>query len=375
MTMLPGTKRIIAIDILRGIVMVVMALDHVRDFFSGFAYDPTDLQHAGTAMFLTRWVTHYCAPVFIFLSGTSAWLAARSSSTKDTSLRLLTRGLWLVVLEVTVVRFGWMFNLQYSLVILQVIWAIGISMVVLAGLVWLPRWAILAIALLMIGGHNALDGYHGSGWLWQLLHVQGPINYGYGRMLMVIYPLVPWVGVMAAGYCLGSVMAMEERQRNRILYTIGLGAIALFIVLRAINGYGDPEHWAVQGAWHHTILSFVNCTKYPPSLLYLLMTLGPAIAALPLLERWHGAVGRVMTVYGRVPLFYYVMHIYLIHSMALVVDAVLYPGEAVGVFQHPGYSLPVVHLCWLIAVAILYLPCRWYMRIKQNHRKWWLSYL
>ena len=381
MNMVPQstTKRVNSIDILRGIVMVVMALDHVRDFFSNFTYEPTDLQHASTIMFFTRWITHFCAPVFIFLAGTSAFLAMGKGKTlKQEAWRLFTRGLWLIIVEVTIVRFGWTFNVDYSLVILQVIWAIGCSMVALSALIFLPRPVILTIALVMIFGHNALDGWHpagGMGIVWQFLHVQGPVHYGNGNTIFIIYPLIPWIGVMAAGYCFGAVFRLDARQRNKWLYSIGFGAIVLFIILRFINMYGDPSPWHTQAAWRRTLLSFVNCSKYPPSLLYLLMTLGPAITLLPLLEKMSGMPGRIFTVYGRVPMFYYILHIYLVHSMSLVVPY-FYKGSAVtGLFAHPGYSLPTVYLVWLAAVALLYFPCRWFMRIKMSHRVWWLSYL
>ncbi len=377
---LPMKTRINSIDVLRGIVMVVMALDHVRDYFSGFKFEPTDLQHAGTGLFFTRWVTHYCAPVFIFLSGTSAGLSAEreSGEQRGRAWRLLTRGLWLIVLEVTVVRLGWAFDVNYSLVFLQVIWAIGISMVALSGLIFLPRLLIVFIGLVMIFGHNLLDGVHPAGSmgvLWDFLHVQGPLRYGHGNTLFIIYPLIPWIGVMAVGYCFGAIFRMEEGGRNRWLYGIGLGAMTLFVALRGVNGYGDPSPWHAQGAWWRTVLSFINCSKYPPSLLYLLMTLGPAIAAMPLLERMSGRVGGVFKVYGRVPLFYYILHIYLVHGLAVGASYLFRGGEHVEVFSHPGYSLGVVYGVWVLAVVILYFPCRWFMGVKMRRREWWWSYL
>jgi uncharacterized membrane protein len=375
----PHSKRILSIDILRGIVMVVMALDHTRDYFSGFKYEPTDLQHASTIMFFTRWITHFCAPVFVFLSGTSAFLSLRKmGSKKDASLRLLTRGIWLIILEVTIVRLGWTFDFDYSQVFLQVIWAIGISMVFLSLLIFLPRQLILATGLLMIFGHNAFDSLHPAGAmgvLWDFLHVQGPLTYGHGNNLMIFYPLVPWIGVMATGYCFGALFTIEEKRRNKLLLQIGISAILLFIVLRATNIYGDPSPWVKQTAWWRTVLSFINCSKYPPSLLYLLMTLGPSITLLPLFEKMSGAVGRFFLVYGRVPLFYYVLHLYLLHSIAILVSFLVKGNEAVTIFHHPGYSLPVVYVFWLMAVLILYYPCRWFMQVKMHNKQWWLSYL
>ena len=372
------TKRILSIDILRGIVMVVMALDHTRDFYSNFKFEPTDLQHASTIMFLTRWITHFCAPVFVFLSGTSVFLSGSSKPKKEVFTRLLTRGLWLLVLEVTLVRTGWAFDLNYHTIFLQVIWAIGWSMILLSVLIFLPFRIILAIGLLMIFGHNAFDGYHPAGtWgiVWQFLHIQGPVHYGNSKTIFIIYPLIPWLGVMAVGYCFGAIYKLDEQRRKKSLYMVGLSAIALFIIIRGINGYGDPAPWHMQAAWWRTILSFVNCSKYPPSLLYLLMTLGIAITFLPALERMGGIVAKIFLVYGRVPMFYYILHLYLIHSMAIIADYFIKGTTAVSVFEHPGYSLPVVYLFWLTAVAILYFPCRWFMGIKAKHRMWWLSYL
>lgn len=373
------SNRILSIDILRGVVMVIMALDHTRDFFSGFKFEPTDLQHAGTAMFFTRWITHFCAPVFVFLSGTSAFLSlSRGQAKKQASIKLFTRGLWLIILELTLVREGWTFDLDYSLIFLQVIWAIGCSMIVLSALIYLPTSLILAIGLVMIFGHNALDGLHPTGAatiLWQVLHVQSPIRYGSGNTIMIFYPLVPWIGVMAAGYCFGKVFMLQEHQRNKMLYMIGISAAFLFLLLRGLNMYGDPSHWVSQPLAGRTILSFLNCTKYPPSLLYLLMTLGPAIAVMPVLERMTGGGGRVFIVYGRVPLFYYVLHLYLIHLMAAVASYVQSGNAVVTPFNHPGYSLPVVYAVWLTAVTILYFPCRWFMQVKATNKSWWLSYL
>ena len=374
-----ASKRIRSIDILRGIVMVVMALDHTRDFFSDFKFEPTDLQHASTVLFFTRWITHFCAPVFIFLSGTSAFLSMGKGKTKkQESLRLLTRGLWLIVLEVTVVRLGWAFDLTYNLVFFQVIWAIGVSMIVLSLLIFLPKQLILLLGLVMIFVHNAFDNLHpsqGIGIAWHFLHVQGPLQWGNGRTLMIIYPLIPWIGVMAVGFCFGALFKKEEKQRNNALYITGISAIVLFILMRMINTYGDPSQWKVQGAWWRTVLSFINCTKYPPSLLYLLMTLGPAITLLPIMEKMSGIIGHIFIVYGRVPLFYYVLHIYLIHGMAIAFSYFFRDNALVTVFSHPGYSLSFVYAFWIMAVVILYFPCRWFMYIKMNNRQWWLSYL
>jgi uncharacterized membrane protein len=361
--------------------MIVMALDHTRDFFTNYSGNPTDLEHASTIMFLTRWVTHYCAPVFIFLAGTSAYLSSRKNVTaQQASRHLLTRGLWLILVEVTLVFMGWTFAADYTRIILQVIWAVGCCMVFLSALVYLPWQVILAIGLLLIFGHNAFDGYNPpaqgvGGILWHFLHIQGPIVINHAHTIMVIYPLIPWIGVMAVGYCMGRVFTRPAAQRDKTLFSIGIGAIVLFILLRFSNLYGDPTPWAPQHAWWRTILSFINCSKYPPSLLYLLMTLGPAITALPLLERIGNLPGKIFTVYGRVPMFYYLLHIYLIHFMAVAVSAITRQNAPVSMLSHPGYSLPLVYLFWLSAVSILYLPCLWFMRVKMKHKWWWLGYL
>lgn len=380
----PG--RIVSIDILRGIVMVLMALDHARDYFSNFTQNPTDLSVTTPGMFMTRWITHFCAPVFIFLAGTSAYLS-RKSSKKEKALFLLKRGLFLVLLEFTVVRFGWFMNLDYSFVVFQVIWAIGCSMIFLSALVYLPMSLILFIGLAMIFGHNLLDSIHaaetGNNILWHFIHERGFVQVTEQTAFLIIYPLVPWLGVMAAGYCFGIIARKEERQRNRSLYLIGGGAILLFIILRFTNVYGDPAPWRVQETGVGTFLSFINCEKYPPSLLYLLMTLGPAILSLPLLEKMGNGIGRFFTVYGRVPMLYYILHIYLLHIMAILFA--LFMNVPVHYFTDNrmlfapkpgwGFSLAGVYAAWLIAVLLLYIPCRWYMYRKLNEKKWWMSYL
>lgn len=389
--MLPAqSKRIVSIDILRGIVMVIMALDHTRDYFTNFTHDPTDLEYASTFMFLTRWITHFCAPIFVFLSGTSAFLSMQKGKTiKQQAGFLLSRGIWLLILEFTIVRFGWMFNVDYSMVFVQVIWAIGWSMIFLSGLIFLPRKLVLAIALSLIFLHNAFDGVHAAnlgeyGRWWNVFHEFGIIPLFGDVTMFVLYPLVPWIAVMAVGYCFGGIMKMEEWQRDKWLYRIGLSAIALFVVLRFTNAYGDSALWSSQGSLHRTVLSFINVTKYPPSLLYLLMTIGPAITLLPLLEKMRNKVGDFFTVYGRVPMFYYILHIYLIHFISMIVGVWIYDvpshyfttnAETLSAKPNWGYSLVGVYLYWMLVIVMLYLPCRWFMQVKMKHKKWWLSYL
>jgi uncharacterized membrane protein len=320
--------RIDSIDLLRGLVMVIMVLDHVRDFaFSGTLHgnSPTDLAHASAAVFLTRWITHFCAPAFVFLAGTSAYLQQlRGVSRPVLACFLVTRGLWLIVLELTVVRSGKEFSL--SQVGLGVLWVLGCSMIVLAGLLPWPRWAIATFGLALVLGHNLFDRFgavsatHGRGQplvgaatpggaIWSLLHMPGAIlPFGRsGPRIGVGYPLVPWIGVIALGYLFGTVYAWEAARRHALLVRLGLAITAAFVVLRGINMYGDASPWSTQASTVMTVLSFLNVTKYPPSLLFLLMTLGPAITVLAWVERpFRGRVARDLITFGRVPLFYYV---------------------------------------------------------------------
>ena len=377
--------RIDSIDLLRGIVMVLMALDHTRDYFSTTLFQATNLAQTTVALFFTRWITHFCAPVFIFLAGTSAFLFASRGRTKTQLARfLLIRGLWLVFLELTVVRFAWVFHFKYRFILLQVIWVIGWSMVVMAGLVFLPRWTIAAFALTMMAAHNLLDGisldhFRGpdgqlgwGGWLFIFLHI---------RHLPLFYPLIPWVGVMAAGFAFGPILFREPDERRRTFLYIGCALTAAFVILRALNLYGDPVPWSVQRSASFTFLSFLNTSKYPPSLLFLLMTLGPAIAALALFDKASGRLARFFIVFGRVPLFYYILHLYLIHALAVGVGALLgYEARAFFnlFFAFPrgyGFGLPVVYLVWIAVVLMLYPFCRWFVGVKQRRRDAWLSYL
>lgn len=390
-TLLPAQPpaRLDSIDLLRGAVMVLMALDHVRDFFSSVRFDPLDLAQTTVPLALTRWVTHFCAPVFVFLAGTGAYLSlSRGKTKKQLSWFLLTRGSWLVVVELTLVRFGWLFELSYALSVVQVIWVIGVSMIVLSGLVFLSSRLVGALGVVMICTHNLLDGispasFGPAGWVWQFLHVQSPIEIAPGHVLLVIYPLIPWIGVMAAGFGFGEIITMAPERRRKILLRLGLGLTAAFIVLRWSNLYGDPLPWSMQSSAGLTLISFLNCQKYPPSLLYLLMTLGPAIAILPALERLRGRMsGRVIT-FGRVPFFYYVVHIPLIHLLAMFFALLSFGNAAFLVsgglpgFWPEGYgvSLPWVYVAWAFTILVLYLPCRWYADVKKRNKSPWLSYL
>ncbi len=380
-------SRLDSIDLLRGLVMVLMVLDHTRDFFAGGSFNPRDV--TDPALFLTRWVTHFCAPVFVFLAGTAAFLqGARGRSRGELSVFLLTRGLWLVLLELTLVRFAWTFSLYPDFVLLQVIWVIGIAMIALAGLIHLPRWAIAGVALALIAGHNLLDGidaarFGAAAWLWHLLHQPALLAAGPGMSVFALYAVIPWVGVMAAGYALGPVMLLAPEQRRAWLIGLGTATTLGFVLLRASNLYGDPAPWVPLEGTLASALAFIDAEKYPPSLLYLAMTLGPALLALAVFERARGRAAQVLVVFGRVPLFYYVLHILLLHTLAVAFSAVTF-GDTGWLFgglpiiarpEGYGLGLPGVYLAWLLVVALLYLPCAWFAGVKRRHSAAWLSYL
>ncbi len=377
---------------MRGLVMVVMALDHVRDFFSSYNFEPTDLEKTNVLLFLTRWITHYCAPTFMFLAGTSAFLYGNRGRTKGELSRFLwTRGLWLVVLELTWVRFGWTFNLNFlSANGGATIWAIGWSMVALAGLVYLPMTAIAAVGLGMVFLHNTLDGvspdaFGSLGWFWRILHAGGPFPTWNGGSFSASYPLIPWIGVMASGYVFGQLYTWPAGRRQKWLLSLGAAMIALFLILRLPNLYGDASRWSPQPNPVFSVFSVLNCTKYPPSLLYLLMTLGPVMCLLCLFERVRTEPIRPLLVFGRVPMFYYLLHLPLIHGLALLVESLLGKHDAVKLLAGSspftslpadyGFSLGVVYFVWVAIICALYLPCRWFMNLKARRRDWWLSYL
>ncbi len=370
-----------AIDWVRGLAMIVMALDHTRDFVG----PSVDLATAGPALFFTRWITHFCAPTFVLLAGTGAYLHGRRlPSTRSLSRYLATRGLWLIFLEVTVVRAGWLLYLGPDFLFLQVIWAIGASMIVLAGLVWLPRSVLLAFVIIVIGGHDLFDGVAAESagsmrWLWVLLHQGGRLTPFEGAQWYVAYPLIPWPAVMAAGYWLGPVMTRPQGERRAWLGRAGAALVAGFIFLRASHLYGDPHAWTPEGGLLHECLQFLNCAKYPPSLLYLAMTLGPALVLLAAMDRPLGRWEKNVSIFGRVPLFYYVLHLFLIHAIAI---ALAWPSLGSEAVAHPffvqgglGYSLPVVYGIWTAVVAILYPPCRWFAGVKSRSDAAWLSFL
>lgn len=366
--------------------MVVMALDHVRDFFSNIRFDPTDLTQTSFTLFFTRWITHFCAPVFVFLAGTGIFLSAsRGKSKKDLAWFLVTRGLWLVFLELTIVRWGWQFDLNYGFSFGQVIWAIGWSMVALAGLIFLPTWVITTFGVLMIALHNLFDSIQPSQfgslkWLWIILHKSDGLEPFPGIQFFVMYPLIPWIGVMAAGYGFGSFFLLPPETRRKSIFRLGLGLTLGFILLRATNLYGDPSPWTVQSHRFFTFLSFLNCQKYPPSLLFLLMTLGPAMLALAAFEGKEVPLSRPFVIFGRVPLFYYILHLPLIHALSGVFAFSRYGSKffEFGPRNIPddyGYGLLVVYLVWIGVVLTLFPACRWFAGIKERHKSVWLSYL
>jgi uncharacterized membrane protein len=381
--------RIYSVDLLRGLVMVLMALDHVRVWFSGIRYEPTDLSRVTPGLFLTRWVVDGCAPVFALLAGAGAFLAlARGKTVKEQARFLAVRGAGLVLLELTVVRLMWTFNLDYAggPLVLQAVWALGVSMIALAGLLALPLPLVAAVGVALVAGHNLLDGVNPAtlgGWsgLFRILHVQGPVELPGGLQLMVLYPVLPWIGVMALGYALGPVLAAPEETRHRTLVRLGAALTAGFLLLRAWNGYGDPARWTIYPDGGRTVLSFLDATEYPPSLLFLLMTLGPALLFLSVAERCRSVAGDVLVVLGRVPLFYYVLHLALIHALALVIGTLAgFEPQAfltAWPFLPPGwgYGLPVVFALWLAVVLALYPACRWFAAVKATRPERWWRYL
>jgi uncharacterized membrane protein len=396
------SSRIVAVDLLRGLVMMLMALDHTRDYFSGLPFPPEDLSKTSPALFFTRVITHVCAPLFFLLAGTGAYLSvARGKSLPQTSRFFWTRGLWLVFLELTVLRFAWDFTFA-SVPLMQVIWALGWSMVPMALIVRLPvRW-IAGLGVTIIAFHNLLDtitpaALGSFSGLWTVLHSPGLVAITPQIKFLAGYSLIPWVGVMAAGYSMGALFERHDR-RKRIL-GLGIALTLAFFVLRIINLYGNGDAgmssffpstvgpWKVQPSPTLTVISFFDTLKYPPSFDYLLMTLGPALIVLACLDgvTAERGPGRILLVFGRVPLFFYVLHIFLIHTMAILVGSLFHQPvswlwQGGFILQTPpvgyGHGLPFVYLMWFTALLILYLPCKWYMAFKSRHRDWvWLSYL
>ena len=391
-----GGSRILSIDGLRGSIMMLMAIDHIRDYVNSAAmkFLPTDLARTTAPIFFTRWITHFCAPVFAFTAGLGVFFLAQRRTKPQLSRFLVTRGLWLMLLELTLLRFIMFFDYRFTqaFFILTVFWMLGLSMIVLAALVYLPPRLLAVFSLAVIAGHNLLDNVQAAqfgraAWVWDILHQQGLFQVG-GDSFFTGYPLVPWFAVMASGYCLGPVFRWDPRRRQRFLLSLGLGLTAGFLVLRAINVYGDPAPWSHQRSGLFTVLSFLNTTKYPPSLEFLLMTLGPALIALVWLERARLSPANPFVVFGRVPFFYFLLHMAAAHVLAIAMNFVRY-GKTTFLFMPPpsmgspanmfppdfGFSLWVVYVVWIGVLVTLYPVCRWYGQLKARRRSWWLSYL
>jgi uncharacterized membrane protein len=373
------SRRVSSVDIVRGAIMVLMALDHVRDYVTNQRFRPEDLSRASLALFATRWVTHFCAPGFSLLAGVGVGLyMSRGRSAAETSRFLVTRGLWLLFLELVVTPIGWQFGFHLIPAFALVLWALAWSMIVLAALIHLPRWLVAALSIVTIAGHNLLDRLPPSP-VWQILHIPGFVIPG---KLFVAYPLIPWVAVMSLGYALADIYRWEAPRRRRFLVRVGALATAAFVAIRYVNGYGDPIPWSPMPTIGLTVASFLNVLKYPPSLDFLLMTLGPILIALALTEGVRGRVADWLMVYGRVPLFYYIVHIFVAHAVAVVL-ALVQGGELrrIPVVTDPGsipawygVSLAGVYVAWAFVVALMYLPCRWYAGLKARRNDWWLRY-
>ena len=398
-----GSGRIVSLDVMRGLVMVIMALDHTRDFFTNLRFEPENLAQTYYALFFTRWITHFCAPLFFFLAGTGAFFYGRRRTPQALSRFLWTRGLWLIILEFTVIGTAWTFVFPRGNFL--VIWALGACMVLMAAIVRMPlRW-VAAFSGVMILGHDLLDPvrprqFGSLAWLWTILHVRGGALLPFHVQKFVLFPLIPWVGVMAAGYVFGSVYLLEKDRRRKLIAQIGLGLTVAFVLLRLTNLYGNPPvglGGVSQGPWHiqptieKTVILFFDVEKYPPSLQFLLMTLGPSLLLLAWLDkkldqkdgrqRISPALSPLLT-FGRVPMFFYILHLYLIHSLAVLVAVLshqpvgwLLNGGFFGAPDGWGYNLPFVYLMWITVVVILYFPCRWYEEVKQRRKDWWLSYI
>ncbi len=380
-------SRLESVDLLRGVIMIIMALDHTRDFF-GVPGSPTNLATASVALFFTRWITHFCAPVFFLLTGTGSWLSLSKRTRPELSRFLFTRGLWLIFLDLVLFRcLALQFNFDYHTTVINVLWALGWAMIVLSVLVHLPLSLVTAFGVVMIATHNLLDSISSNNPIWSILHSPNIIFSSPGHIVLVAYPLIPWVGVTAAGYGLGQIYAWSPARRRSFLLRIGISLTIGFVLLRALNIYGDPSHWATQRTPIYTALSFLNTTKYPPSLLFLLMTLGPALLILCGVD---GRTPRILNpalIIGKVPMFYFLVHFVLIHLLAVVVCFTRY-GHIHWMFESPdianfpitqppgwGLILPLVYLIWAFVVIAMYPLCRWYSAVKQRSSNPWLSYL
>ncbi|MGA8537972.1 MAG: heparan-alpha-glucosaminide N-acetyltransferase domain-containing protein [Terriglobales bacterium] len=390
--------RIQSVDALRGAIMMLMAIDHIRDYIarSAMQFLPTDLTRTTAAIFFTRWITHFCAPVFILTAGLGAffWMNRGHHAKRELSRFLVTRGVWLILIEITVMRMIMFFQFSYHTkpAFLIILWAIGVSMIALAALIYLPLRVLACLSIAIIALHNLLDPvsperFGRLAWLWDILHQRNVLSF-LGVKFVTGYPVLPWIGVMSFGYCLGAVFLWDAARRRRFLTSLGLAFIGAFIVVRAINVYGDPFRWSHQASALFSALSFLNTTKYPPSLDFLLMTLGPALIVLAWLERFHFSSANPLIVFGRVPFFYYVAHLLAAHLIAVGLNFARYgrttflliPPPSMGSPSRlfpPNYGFPLwtVYVVWIAVLLLLYPACLWFGRFKQHHREWWLSYL
>ena len=385
--------RIQSIDLLRGIVMIIMALDHCRDFLHygvSVGEDPLDFSTTTPFLFMTRWITHFCAPVFVFLSGTSIFLySSKGKTKKEVAFFLFSRGLFLMLVEVFLIETLWDFN--FTIIYLQVIWAIGLSMVLLSVLQYLPYKILLLIGLIIVFGHNLLDTIHIEtpflkSVFWSIIHVRHDYPINENLLFVVAYPFLPWLGVMILGYVLGKLYLPETNPkfRKKILRVAGIALIVLFMLIRWTNLYGDMHQWQIQKTTVFTILDFINTSKYPPSLLFILMTMGPALILLSFLEKTPTSLSKRVIIFGKVAFFYYVLHVFLIHSISWLAFFVSGHSWNELDFNHfregslppaSGHPLWIVYLIWILVIIILYFPCRWYSQYKATHKHWWLSYI
>jgi len=407
-TVTRGRSRIDSVDFVRGFVMILMALDHVRDYFGAVGINPTDAATTTVPLFFTRWITHFCAPTFFLLTGTGAYLRLSSSlrpsasgqprggSTQphsDLSRFLITRGVWMLLFDAVIMRcLAWQFNVDFRVTFLIVLWALGWAMITLSLFVRWPPIVAGTFGLLLIAGHNLFDRVSASGFgvgatIWRLLHQQGPLFLGKEHTLFLAYPVVPWIGITAVGYALGQIYDWDSERRRAFLLRVGLTAIVGFIVLRTLNIYGDLRPWSAQATGVRTALSFLDTNKNPPSLLFALMTLGPILLLLRAVDGGVPQWLKPTVVFGRVPLFYFFMHVVIIHVLVIAVGFFRYGDvrwafESSRIDQYPfaqpkGWPvpLPVVYAIWIGVVVALWPLCRWFAGVKARRRDWWLSYL
>jgi uncharacterized membrane protein len=387
------SARINSIDLLRGFIMIIMALDHTRDFFHTTAWtdDPLNLATTTPFLYFTRWITHLCAPNFVFLAGASIYFQSLRKTKKELSSFLMKRGLWLLFVEIFIANLVFTFDIHFSFIALQVIWAIGISMIILGVLIWLPYTAILIVGVIIVFGHNTLDYYEANlkqqpAWWYSMLHAPGIYTLSQNRNLLIFYPFLPWSGLMIIGYCFGKLfLKFEADKRKRMLIILGCAILLFFVVLRYTNTYGDPGKWSTQKNALYTFLSFMKLQKYPPSLLFMCATVGIALLFLAFTGNANNRLSRFITVYGRVPFLYYVLHFFVIHLVSAIFFFARGHSMADGIHQAveipnfiipgEGVSLGFVYLIWICIVLALYPVCKWFSEYKRTHKDWWLSYL